>query len=61
MGDGLLAEFASVVEAVECAVALQKGMIERNVAVPEDQRFEVRIGLNGFGGNTQPLIATKLF
>ena len=45
-GDGLLAEFSSVVDAVECAVALQKGLAERNVAVPEDQRFQVRIGIN---------------
>ena len=46
MGDGLLAEFSSVVDAVECAVALQKGLAERNAAVPEDQRFQVRIGIN---------------
>ncbi|WP_352903306.1 adenylate/guanylate cyclase domain-containing protein [Mesorhizobium sp. M0833] len=46
MGDGLLAEFSSVVDAVECAVALQKGLRERNAAVPEDQRFAVRIGVN---------------
>jgi TolB-like protein/class 3 adenylate cyclase len=46
MGDGLLAEFSSVVDAVECAVALQKSLAERNAAVPEDQRFQVRIGIN---------------
>jgi class 3 adenylate cyclase len=46
MGDGLLAEFASVVDAVECAVALQRGMAERNSGLPEDQRIEVRIGIN---------------
>lgn len=46
MGDGLLAEFSSVVDAVECAVAVQKGIAERNQAVPEDQRFQVRIGIN---------------
>src|SRR6478736_3703890 len=46
MGDGLLVEFSSVVDAVECAVALQKGMAERNAAVPEEQRFHVRIGIN---------------
>lgn len=40
MGDGLLAEFSSVVDAVECAVALQRGLAERNAAVPEDQRFQ---------------------
>ncbi|MBZ9711257.1 adenylate/guanylate cyclase domain-containing protein [Mesorhizobium sp. ESP7-2] len=46
MGDGLLAEFSSVMDAVECAVALQGGLAERNAAVPEDQRFQVRIGIN---------------
>src|ERR671912_3018227 len=46
MGDGLLAEFGSVVDAVECAVSLQRGMMERNVSVPEDKRFNVRIGIN---------------
>ncbi|WP_093235003.1 adenylate/guanylate cyclase domain-containing protein [Sinorhizobium sp. NFACC03] len=46
MGDGLLAEFGSVVDAVECAVSLQRGMAERNTAVPEEDRFDVRIGIN---------------
>ncbi|TKB82308.1 MAG: adenylate/guanylate cyclase domain-containing protein [Mesorhizobium sp.] len=46
LGDGLLAEFSSVVDAVECAVALQGGIADRNAAVPEDQRFQVRIGVN---------------
>ena len=46
MGDGLLAEFGSVVDAVECAVSLQRGMAERNAAVPEEERFDVRIGIN---------------
>jgi adenylate cyclase len=46
MGDGMLAEFASVVDAVECAVALQRGLAERNQAVPENQRIRVRIGIN---------------
>lgn len=46
MGDGLLAEFTSIVDAVECAVFLQRGLAERNVAVPEDQRVQVRIGIN---------------
>ena len=35
MGDGLLAEFGSVVDAVECAVSLQRGLAERNANVPE--------------------------
>ncbi|TIN40003.1 MAG: adenylate/guanylate cyclase domain-containing protein [Mesorhizobium sp.] len=46
MGDGMLAEFGSVVDAVECAVSLQRGLAERNAAVPEDQRIRVRIGIN---------------
>jgi TolB-like protein/class 3 adenylate cyclase len=46
MGDGLLAEFTSVVDAVECAVALQRGLAERNASVPEGERFQVRIGIN---------------
>ncbi len=46
MGDGLLAEFASVVEAVECAVSLQRGMADRNSSFPDEQKLEVRIGIN---------------
>ena len=46
MGDGLLAEFGSVVDAVECAVDIQRGMAERNAGLPEDQRIDVRIGIN---------------
>src|SRR5262245_18079266 len=45
-GDGLFAEFASVVDAVECAVSLQRGLAERNANVPDDQRIDVRIGIN---------------
>ena len=45
-GDGLLAEFASVVDAVRCAVEVQRAMAERNAAVPADQRVEFRIGIN---------------
>ena len=41
MGDGLLAEFSSVVDAVECAVSLQRGLSERNASRPVDQRIEV--------------------
>jgi class 3 adenylate cyclase len=37
MGDGLLAEFASVVDAVECAVSLQRGLTERNASLPQDR------------------------
>ena len=46
MGDGLLAEFGSVVDAVECAVALQRGLADRNEAVPANERIRVRIGIN---------------
>lgn len=46
MGDGLLAEFGSVVDAVECAVSLQRGLADRNASVPEEQRVQVRIGIN---------------
>jgi len=45
-GDGLLAEFASVVDAVRCAVEVQREMAERNAGVPADQRIEFRIGIN---------------
>src|ERR1700761_9155656 len=46
MGDGLLLEFPSVVAAVECAVAIQKQMVERNADVPEAKRIVYRIGVN---------------
>jgi TolB-like protein/class 3 adenylate cyclase len=46
MGDGLLAEFGSVVNAVECAVTLQRGMTERNASVAADKRLEIRVGIN---------------
>jgi len=45
-GDGLLAEFQSVVEAVRCAIAVQRGAKDRNTAVPEIQRIKFRIGIN---------------
>jgi adenylate cyclase len=45
-GDGILIEFASIVDAARCAVEIQRGMTERNAAVLEDQRIEFRIGLN---------------
>jgi adenylate cyclase len=45
-GDGLLAEFASVVEAVRCAVEVQSGMHSRNADVAEHQRISLRIGVN---------------
>ncbi len=45
-GDGLLAEFASVVDAVRCAVAVQQAMPERNTDLAADNRIELRIGIN---------------
>jgi len=45
-GDGLLLEFASVVDAVRCAVDIQRGMAERNAGVPPEQRIDFRIGIN---------------
>ena len=46
MGDGLLAEFGSVVAAVECAVVLQRGMADRNAGLTNDRRIDVRMGVN---------------
>jgi adenylate cyclase len=45
-GDGLLVEFASVVDAVRCAVAVQQAMAERNTGVAAENRIELRIGIN---------------
>jgi adenylate cyclase len=45
-GDGLLAEFASVVDAVRCAVEVQRGMIDREPDLPEERRIRFRIGVN---------------
>src|SRR5207247_6409141 len=45
-GDGLLVEFPSVVEAVACAVAVQRGMAAHNAGIAEDQRIEFRLGIN---------------
>jgi TolB-like protein len=46
MGDGLLAEFGSVVDAIECAVVLQREMTRRNDGLPNDRRIDLRIGIN---------------
>lgn len=46
MGDGLLAEFGSVVDAVECAVSLQRGLVERYANDSGSERIQVRIGVN---------------
>ena len=45
-GDGILVEFVSVVDAVRCAVDIQRGMIERNANVSADKRIQFRIGIN---------------
>jgi adenylate cyclase len=45
-GDGALVEFASVVDAVRCAVEIQRGMTERNSDAPSERRIEFRIGIN---------------
>jgi class 3 adenylate cyclase/TolB-like protein len=45
-GDGMLAEFSSVVDAVRCALDVQRGMAERNAGVPDEKRIEFRMGIN---------------
>jgi TolB-like protein/class 3 adenylate cyclase len=45
-GDGMLAEFASAVDATRCAVEVQRGMAEQNADVPQDTRIEFRIGIH---------------
>ena len=45
-GDGVVAEFPSIVEAIRCAVEIQSEIAERNAAVPKDQRMRFRIGVN---------------
>jgi len=45
-GDGMLVEFSSVVNAVACAAAVQRGMADRNAEVPPERRIEFRIGVN---------------
>jgi TolB-like protein/class 3 adenylate cyclase/tetratricopeptide (TPR) repeat protein len=45
-GDGILIEFASVVDAVRCAVEVQRGMASRNSDVAQDKRIEFRVGIN---------------
>ncbi len=46
MGDGVLVEFRSVVDAVRCAIEVQTAMIERNAGLPEDRRITFRIGIH---------------
>jgi adenylate cyclase len=45
-GDGLLAEFASAVDAVRCAIRVQAAMAQRNAGLPSEQRIDFRIGIN---------------
>jgi TolB-like protein/class 3 adenylate cyclase len=45
-GDGAIAEFASVVDAVRCADEIQRGIAEQNIDVPQDKRIELRIGIH---------------
>jgi class 3 adenylate cyclase len=45
-GDGLLAEFASVVDALRCAAEVQRGMVDREPQVPDERRIRFRIGVN---------------
>src|SRR5215475_5167371 len=45
-GDGFLAEFPSVVDAVRCAVEVQRGMTERNGSAAQAERIEFRVGIN---------------
>ena len=45
-GDGMLAEFPSVVDAVRCAAELQRAMIDREAGMPEDRRIKFRVGIN---------------
>jgi adenylate cyclase len=45
-GDGMLAEFSSVVDAMRCALDIQRGMAERNEGMPDEKRIEFRMGIN---------------
>jgi adenylate cyclase len=53
-GDGILIEYASVVDAVRCAVVVQQGMEDRNAQVPEERRIALRIGINLGGSRRKP-------
>ncbi len=45
-GDGMLVEFASVVDSLRCAVEIQRGMLGRNAGLPQEKRIEFRVGIN---------------
>src|ERR1700676_5498253 len=44
-GDGMLVEFASIIDAITCAIAVQRGMIDRNSDIPEEKRIVFRVGV----------------
>lgn len=46
MGDGILVEFASVIDAVKCAVAVQRAVLECEATIPDERRIEYRVGIN---------------
>ena len=46
MGDGLLVEFGSVHDAIECSLSIQRGMADRMRGIPENSRFRYRMGIN---------------
>jgi adenylate cyclase len=46
IGDGMLVEFGSVLNAARCAIEIQRGMIDRNAGIPEDRHIRFRIGMN---------------
>jgi class 3 adenylate cyclase len=45
-GDGSISEFRSVVDAVRCAIEIQRAMVDRNAGVPEDRRIQFRVGIH---------------
>src|SRR5579872_3104064 len=45
MGDGILSEFGSMVDAARCAIETQQGMAKRNEGLPVEQRIQIRIGI----------------
>ena len=58
-GDGLLIEFASVVDAVRCAVEVQREMANRNADVPPDRRIEFRMGITSAARMAASLRSTR--
>jgi adenylate cyclase len=59
-GDGMLVEFASVVDAVRCAVEVQRGMSERNVGVSVDQRIEFSLAYTSATSSSLMMIFTAM-